>query len=285
MRNIFLFIRRYSTLLLFLLLQGFSIYLIVHYNRYHNAVFSATANQLTGKVNAQYNRVEDYFHLKRTNDSLLKANERLYNKLRENFHIPDTLSKIVIDSLKVDSLEGHRKYRYLQATVLENSVTTQSNYIVLGRGSNQELKNRMGIIDINNGVVGIITELSGDYAVVMSLMHKDSRINGKLLHGGETGTIMWDGKTPNIVSLIDIPKSAKVAKGDTIITSGFSTTFPKGLLIGYVTEVLSEKSKNNYIIKIKTAADFYNLQHVYVIDNKQQEAVKQLLDKVTQQNK
>lgn len=285
MRNIFLFIRRYSTLLLFLLLQGFSIYLIVHYNRYHNAVFSGTANQLTGKVNAQYNRVEDYFHLKKTNDSLLKANERLYNKLRENFQIPDSLSKIVIDSLKIDSLEEHRKYRYLQATVLENSVTTQSNYIVLGRGSNQELKNRMGVIDINNGVVGIITELSGDYAVVMSLMHKDSRINGKLLHGGETGTITWDGKTPNIVSLIDIPKSAKVAKGDTVISSGFSTTFPKGLLIGYVTEVLSEKSKNNYIIKLKTAADFYNLQYVYVIDNKQQEAVKQLLDKATQQNK
>lgn len=285
MRNIFVFIRRYSTLLLFLLLQGFSIYLIVHYNRYHNAVFSGTANQLTGKVNAQYNRVEDYFHLKKTNDSLLKANERLYNKLRENFQIPDSLSKIVIDSLKIDSLEEHRKYRYLQATVLENSVTTQSNYIVLGRGGNQELKNRMGVIDINNGVVGIITELSGDYAVVMSLMHKDSRINGKLLHGGETGTITWDGKTPNIVSLIDIPKSAKVAKGDTVISSGFSTTFPKGLLIGYVTEVLSEKSKNNYIIKLKTAADFYNLQYVYVIDNKQQEAVKQLLDKATQQNK
>lgn len=285
MRNIFLFIRRYSTLLLFLLLQGFSIYLIVHYNRYHNAVFSSTANQVTGKVNAQYNRVEDYFHLKKTNDSLVKANERLYNKLRENFQIPDTLSKIVIDSLKIDSLEQHRKYRYLQATVLENSVTTQSNYIVLSRGSNQELRNRMGIIDINNGVVGIITELSADYAVVMSLMHKDSRINGKLLHGGETGTIIWDGKTPNIVSLIDIPKSAKVAKGDTIITSGFSTTFPKGLLIGYVTEVLSEKSKNNYIIKLKTAADFYNLQYVYVIDNKQQEAVKQLLDQATRQNK
>lgn len=285
MRNIFLFIRRYSTLLLFLLLQGFSIYLIVHYNRYHNAVFSSTANQLTGKVNAQYNRVEDYFHLKKTNDSLLKANERLYDKLRENFQIPDTLSKLVVDSLKTDSLEPYRKYRYLQATVLENSVTTQSNYIVLGRGSKQELKNNMGIIDINNGVVGIITELSGDYAVVMSLMHKDSKISGKLFKGGETGTITWDGKQPNIVTLSDIPKSAKVAIGDTIITSGFSTTFPKGLLIGYVTEVVPEKSKNNYIIKLKTTANFYNLQYVYVIDNKQQEAIKQLLDSVNKKIK
>ncbi len=285
MRNIFLFIRRYSTLLLFLLLQGFSIYLIVHYNRYHNAVFSSTANQITGKVNEQYNRVDDYFHLKKTNDSLVKANEKLYNKLRENFQIPDTLSKIVIDSLKIDSLEQHRIYRYLQATVLENSVTTQSNYIVLGRGKNQDLKDGMGLIDVNNGVVGIITTVSGDYAVVMSMLHKDSHISGKLLKGGETGTLNWDGKAPNIVSFTGIPKSAKVVKGDTVITSGFSTTFPKGLLIGFVTEVIPEKSTNNYTIKLKTAADFYNLQYVYVIDNKQQEAVKQLLDKATQQSK
>ena len=285
MRNIFLFIRRYSTLLLFLLLQGFSIYLIVHYNAYHNAIFSNTANQFTGKISEQYNKVEDYFHLKKTNDSLWQANERLYNKLKENFQLPDTISKFVIDTLKIDSLEEHRKYRYLRATVLENSVTTQSNYIVLGRGKNQELKEGMGLIDINNGVVGIITTVSNDYAVVMSLLHKDSHLSGKLLKGGETGTLSWDGKEPNIISITGIPKSAKVSKGDTIITSGFSTTFPKGLLVGYITEIVPEKSTNNYAIKIKTAADFYNLQYVYAIDNKQQEAVKELLEKAAQQNK
>lgn len=209
----------------------------------------------------------------------------MYNKLKENFQVPDTVSKFVIDTLKIDSLEEHRKYRYLRATVLENSVTTQSNYIVLGRGKNQELKEGMGLIDVNNGVVGIITAVSSDYAVVMSLLHKDSHLSGKLLKGGETGTLSWDGKAPNIISITGIPKSAKVAKGDTVITSGFSTTFPKGLLIGTVTEVVPEKSTSNYSIKLKTAADFYNLQYVYVIDNKQQEAIKEMLDKATQQSK
>ncbi len=285
MRNIFLFVRRYAVLLFFLLLQGFSIYLIVQYNKYHHAVFSNTANNVTGKVNQQFNKVEDYFFLKKTNDSLLKANEQLYNKLRQNFQLPDTLSRTVIDTLKIDSLEEHRRYTYLLATVISNAVNTQSNYIVLGRGKNQQLKEGMGIIDINNGVVGIVTALNNNYAVVMSLMHKDSHINGKLLNGGETGTLNWDGKTPNIVSITGIPKTAKVAIGDTIITSGYSTTFPKGLHIGVVTEVTPEKSSNNFYIKLKTAADFYNLQHVYAIDNKQQEAVKEILDQATQQNK
>ena len=98
MRNIFLFVRRYFNLLFFLLLQGFCIYLIVHYNSYHNAVFSSTANQLTGKVNEQYNKIENYFHLKITNDSLVKANEALYNKLKADFQLPDTATKAVIDT-------------------------------------------------------------------------------------------------------------------------------------------------------------------------------------------
>ncbi len=280
MRNIFLFIRRYFNFLFFLLLQGFCIYLIVHYSKYHNAVFGNIANQLTGKVNTQYSRVEHYFRLKKTNDSLVSANEKLYNKLKANFELPDTTSKTVIDTIRVDSIEQHRKYTYYGAKVVYNSVASQNNFIVLGRGQAQQLKEGMGIIDPNNGVVGIITELSKDYAVVMSLLHKDSHISGKLLKSGETGTLNWDGRIPNIISLIGIPKSAKVAVGDTIISSGFSTSLPKGMIVGTVTELIPEKSTSNYLIRFRSAANFYNLEYVFAIDNKQTEDINNLLDKV-----
>lgn len=280
MRNIFLFVRRYFNFIFFLLLQVFCIYLIVHYNKYHNAVFSGTANQLTGKINEQYNKVEDYFHLKRTNDSLVKANERLYNKLRADFMLPDTASKMVVDSIRIDSILQYRRYNYISATVIENSVNTQSNFIVLNRGLSGGLKKGMGVIDLSNGVVGSITDISNDYAVVMGLLHKDSHLEGMLLRGdGETGTLSWDGVTPNIITMNRIPKSAKIAKGDTIISSGNSTSIPRGMLLGFVTEVIPEKSSNNFLIKFRSAANFYNLQYVYAIDNSQQEAIDKLLEK------
>ena len=283
MRNIFLFIRRYFNLLFFLLLQGLCIYFIAHYSRYHNAIFSGMMNQVTGKVNEQYNKVEYYFQLKRTNDSVMAANERLYNKLRADFELPDTLSKTIIDTLRIDSLEQYRKYEYLRAKVVANSVSALNNYIVLNRGAAGHLREGMGVIDANNAVVGRITEVSNDYAVVMSMLHSDSHINGKLLHGGETGTLSWDGKVPNILSLNGIPKSAKVNKGDTIITSGFSTSFPKGMMIGVVEQILPEKSTNNFTIKFRTAANFYNLEFVFVIENKQAEAIDKLLEKTKKQ--
>ncbi|MBK7884568.1 MAG: rod shape-determining protein MreC [Chitinophagaceae bacterium] len=184
----------------------------------------------------------------------------------------------------MDSLKQYVKYTYLSATVVANSVTAQNNYIVISRGNAQSVKEGMAVIDINNGVIGITSEATSGFTAVMSLLHKDSKISGKLLKSGETGTISWDGKMPNIVSFTGISKGAKVTKGDTIITSGFSTSFPKGLVIGYVEEAIPEKNTSNYSIKLRTAANFYNLQYVFVINNKQQNEINELLDKVKKQS-
>ena len=139
--------------------------------------------------------------------------------------------------------------------------------MVLSRGSKDGIKEGMGVIDPNFSVVGIVTEVNQQYAVVMSLLHKDSHISGKLQKTGETGTLSWDGEMPNIITLNGIPKSAKINKGDTIISSGFSTALPKGIKIGNVEEVFKEKSTNFFKVKFRTSANFYNLQYVYVIDN------------------
>jgi rod shape-determining protein MreC len=280
MRNIFLFIRRYFNFIFFLFLQGFSIYLIVHYNKYHNAIASVHTNEITGRVNEQYNKVDYYLQLKKTNQQLVKDNERLRNLMKANFESPDTTNKIVIDSIPYDTLGNHRKWLYQAAKVVSNSVSAQNNFIVLGRGSGQQLKKDEGVIDSNNGVVGIVTDVSENYAVVMSLLHKDSKINALLKNDPQGGgTIIWDGKEPNYLTMINVRKSVKVAKGDTVYTSGITTTFPYGLMIGTVDQVEPEKSTNNYIIKIKSTANFYNLQFVYAIDNSEREEINKLVEK------
>lgn len=277
MHNLFLFIRRYFNFILLVLLQGFSIYLLVHYNTYHNAVASAFMNEVTGKINSRYNKVDYFFQLRNTNTQLANENERLRNLLKVNFERPDTSTKIITDTLAVDSLGHRRKWLYLSAKVVSSSVAAQNNFIVLERGSAQQLTKDQGVVDPNNGVVGIITDVSENFAVVMSLLHKDSKISVKLKKGGETGQVIWDGKDPNRLSLIDIRKSARVAKGDTIITSGYTTTFPYGLLVGTVDKVQNDKSTNNFIIELKSTVNFYNLQYVYSIENFQKEEINRIL--------
>jgi rod shape-determining protein MreC len=280
LRNIFLFIRQHFNLLLFLFLQIFSIYLIVSYSKYHNAVFAESFNKVTGKINSRYSNINQYFHLKKMNDSLIRVNENLYNKLKSDFSIPDSATQLQIDSLKLDSFSTFKKYSYLSARVVSNSVTNQINYIVLDRGKKDNLKEGMGIIDPYGNAVGIIVGVNQDYAIVMSLLHKDSHISGKLYKTGETGTLLWDGKDPETLILSGISKSAKICKGDMIITSGFSTAFPLGIKIGSVTKVYNEKANNNFKIFCKSATNFYNLTYVYIIQNKDQDGVTAMLEKV-----
>ncbi|MEO8765760.1 MAG: rod shape-determining protein MreC [Ginsengibacter sp.] len=284
MRNIFIFIRIYFNFLFFLFLMGLSLFMLFTYNRFHHTVYSAAAGEITGRINQRYNDVEYYFQLKKTNDSLVKANEMLYNKLKQDFEMPDTSTRLSIDTIKIDTLLHQRKYRYLPAKVIGSSVSEKNNYLQLHRGSLQGVAADLGVTDINNSVVGTVVDISNNYAVVMSLLHRQSNISAQLKKTGETGSIVWDGVQTNVVLLREISKEVKVAKGDTVITSGNSDKFPYGLLVGTVKDVENDKTSNTNIIRVKTAANFFNLQYVYIINNLQKEEPAQLLKKVKKAN-
>lgn len=281
MRNIVFFIRRYFNFIFFLILQSLSIYLIAAYNKYHSAVGGVYMNEVTGAINLRYNKIDNFLQLKEKNDLLQKENEHLRNSLAANFESPDTSSKLVRDSIPMDTLGKQRVVLYQRAKVISNSVIAQNNYIVLARGTAQNLNKDEGVIDPANGVVGVVTEISANYAVVMSLLHRDSKINAILKNdpsGG--GTVIWDGKEPNYLSFINVRKSAVAKKGDTVITSGITPKFPYGMLIGVIDEISPDKSTNNYIIKLRTTANFYNLQYAYVVKNLQKDEVEKLLENV-----
>ncbi len=172
----------------------------------------------------------------------------------------------------------------MQAKVVANSISLPNNYLQLSRGALQGVSKDLGVIDANSNVVGTVIDISNNYSVVMSLLHMQSSISGKLRKTGEEGSVVWDGKQPNIVLFNGISKGVKMAVGDSVVTSGFTDRFPYGLLIGTVKEILLDKKTNNYIIKLKTAANFYNIQFAYVISNLLKEEPQQLLKRVQKSN-
>jgi len=233
------------------------------------------ASEVTGRMSERYNNIEYYFHLKRTNDALVKENERLNNMLLQNFAPSDTSSRIVVDSIKVDSLEQYRRYRYYPARVVESFTSLQTNYIMLQRGTVQGIQKDMGVIS-PQGIVGRIVNVSDNYSTAMILLNRQFKTNAKLKKGGERGSVEWDGKDPQYVYLKDIPKSATVTKGDTVITSELSSIFPPNIMVGTVNAIINDKSSNFYTLKLKTATNFYSVFYVYVIADLHREERKQL---------
>ena len=268
MRNVFLFLRRYSTFLIFLLLQIISLWFLFTYNRFHRAKFLGIASEVTGRISTEYNKVEDYFHLKDENLRVHRMNDSLMNLLKSNFAKLDTNSKIVKDSIPYDTMGHYRRYLFRDATVIYNSVSSQKNYIQLNKGSKQGIKDNMAVISSDGYPVGVVLNVSPDFSEVMSLLHVQNTINASLKKSGEFGSLQWDGKDPRFLILKNIPKSAEVHKGDTVLTSTYSYNFPPGYMIGTVAEI-KDNSTGFYVLKIKTAADFFTLQQVHVIENMQ----------------
>jgi rod shape-determining protein MreC len=276
-RNVFLFIRKYANFLFFLLLQITALSFLFRYNKYHEAAFLNVAGEFTGSINQRYSKVEYYFRLKNINEQLASENLRLNQLLRENYERPVGNEKSVLDTVQTDSLREIRKYTWMGAQVVGSTVNTQVNFITIHRGLLQDVRPNMGVVS-PQGIVGIVLNVSDNYSSVMTLLHRQFKVVVKLKNGGDRGTIEWDGISPTYVSLKDIPKSASVKQGDTVVTSPTSSIFPGNLMVGTISEIVDDRSSNFYSLKVKPATNFFNIEYVYVIANTQLLEQKRLED-------
>lgn len=266
MRNIILFIRRFRTFFTFLLLQGLAIWFLYNYNKFHRAKLLGVANEVTGRINSQYNKFEDFFTMKAENQRLHRLNDSLLNLLSLNFMEVDTSSRVVKDSLSYDTSGMVRRYIWRDAKVVNNTVRFDKNYIQINRGANQGIKDNMSVIGSDGSAVGVIINVSPNFSVVMSLLHVQSKRSVFMKRTGSMGTVEWDGKNPLFLTLRNIPKSDSLVKGDTVLTSA-NSNFPPGCMVGTVEEIVTDKSTNFYVIRLKTSANFFNLQQVHVVEN------------------
>jgi rod shape-determining protein MreC len=269
MQQIINFIIRNKTFLLFLLLFSLSILFTIQSHSYHKSKFINSANFLTGGVYNTVNNINSYFSLKEQNDILSEENKRL-KALIANLEIKsDTTFK---DGFVIDS-----SYHFTSANVIKNSYSLTNNVLLLDKGKKDGIKQDFGVVS-SKGIVGIVDKTSGRYATVISILNKTSKISAQLKKTNHFGTMIWDAKTPEYIQLVDIPKIAPLSEGDTIVTSGRSSIFPKGILIGTVHDFHLDIAENFYEINIKLFNDMTSLEHVYIIENKDISEITNLLN-------
>ncbi len=275
MRNVFLFLKRYSVLIIFLVLQGLALSMLFSYNRFHQTTYGMFSNEVAGSLNKRVNKVESFFTLSEQNQALRKQNAALLSYLPSGSVSPDTSFLVVSDTIAVDSLKSYRQYQYYDAKIISNSVFLQQNYIVLHRGSVQGIVSNMAVVG-TDGLIGTVISVSENMAIVMSLLHRQSKVIAVLKKGSGLGEVTWDGKDPRFLVLSKVPKTIVVKKGDTVVSSPYSDKFPPGIPIGYVEKIDQDQETNTYKLKIRTAVDFYAVQHAYIVKNLLQEEIDQL---------
>ncbi|WP_103069857.1 rod shape-determining protein MreC [Aquimarina sediminis] len=268
MQQIINFLIKNKHFLLFLLLLFLSLVFTIQSHSYHKSKFVSSTNFLSGGIYGWQHSISDYFGLKNENKRLLEENERLHNQL----------SALGVDSVAtqfLDTTSFNTPYTYTKARIIKNDYSKIDNYILINKGEKDSIFADMGVIT-DKGIIGIIENTSKNYSRVISILNSNSRINAGLKKSNQYGSLVWNGKDPNIVQLETIPRQALIKEGDTIITHGRSTIFPKGIGIGTIASYRLNQNKSYYLIDVKLFNDMSNIGFVYAIKNNNADEIKSL---------
>ncbi len=270
MNNIFKLIWGYRFQLNFLFLFVISVSLIVKNNHYHNTSFFTSYFELSGSLHKKTSGLKQYLHLKEENERLAKENAILKQDSRSALYKRSN-GRITINDTVYD-----QKYLYLNAQVVNFSLSQPVNYIILDIGSKQGVRPEMGVTT-SDGLVGVVKDVSKNFCSVISLLNNKTELPAVLQKSGYSGRVVWEQKDQSTLTLYDIPKNIDVLAGDLVVTGRASSTFPEGVTIGYVEQIEDIPGEPFYKIFLKTAVSFNNLSHVYVIENvlkTEQDAIK-----------
>ncbi len=252
----------YRAFLLLLFIEIVCIWLLVRNNPYHSASYFHTSNTLIGNIYKIRNNISQYFSLPDINEQLANDNATMRELLSQS-QIP-----IIVDT-KQDSLELSHidyKYKYLSAKIINNSTNQMHNFLTLNKGRVNGVEPGMGVISAL-GIVGKVMSVSENFSTVSSLLNTDVYVSAYLKRNTTFCSINWGGRDILKTKLLYVPRHIVLEKGDSVVTSGYNSIFPKNIPIGFIDDFSLTPNSSFYEIEVNLSNDFSKLAYVYVIKN------------------
>lgn len=275
MRNLTEFLARYHHWFLFLLLEVAGLVLLFRYNSYQGSAWFSTANAVMGKVYEWDSEVQAYFSLVEVNRELTQRNIYLEKQVET---LGNQLTTATRDSnwVRRGQLALLDSYKLIPAKVVSNTVDKHDNFLTIDKGRADGVKDGMGVVS-GTGVVGIVYLVSEHYAVVIPVLSSKSSISCSLQGRGYFGYLHWTGGDTRKAWLDDVPRHAAFRLYDKVVTNGYSSVFPAGILVGKVLHVYNSPDGIAYRIQVELSTDFAKLRDVCVIDNQMLEERLQIM--------
>ena len=265
MRNLLEFLAKYNHWFLFLILEVASLVLLFQYNSYQGSVWFSTANAVNGRILAWDAEIESYFSLTKANEELTQRNLYLEQQVRA---LSGKITEITQDSgwTKRDQMALLKDYRLIPAKVVSSTLNRHDNLITIDKGYEDGVRKDMGVV-CGNGVVGIVYLTSNHYSVVIPTLNTASNISCAIHGRGYFGYLRWTGGDTKTAYVDDIPRHAHFRLYENVETSGYSSVFPPGILVGRIQHVYNSADGVSYRLQIVLSTDFGTLRNVCVIDN------------------
>lgn len=272
------FLRRHNYLLLFIVLEYFSLSLLIRFNNYQGSVWCTGANNAVARIDRWYLDLWSYVNLGEVNRELTARNTQL---MLENDLLREAMLTLNRDTSEVERamMRNLVNYEMISAKVISNSKGTKNNYLVIDRGSRHGVREKMGVVG-GCGVVGVVYLVSSDHSLVIPITNQKSSISCRIQGQSHFGYLHWDGSSMDRAYLDEIPRHAQVEEGWMVETSGHSSVFPPGIYVGKIENIENSEDGQSYKLDIHLGTDFSNLREVEVIATPYRTAIDSLFSKI-----
>ena len=259
MNKLLLFFSRNRVLFSFLILEFFSIWLVVNRNSYQQASFFLLSVEWTGRIDQAKRSFLETLSLKEQNETLMQENARLKEIIQNTQPQGGVRSDLPPELLN--------RYYYIPSNVINQTTELMNNYLTLNKGRMDGVSEGMGIIS-STGVVGKVISSSSHFSLAQSILNPNFFIASKISRTGIQGSAKWDGSNIYKSQLLYIPRNLDVRIGDTILTSGFNSVFPAEVPIGIVNDVQAEEGAAFLSISFILFHDFKKTDLVYAVGDR-----------------
>lgn len=220
-------------------------------------------SKLTDKAEQLYNYIYNYESLAAENAALkariaeLEENERYAADItRENERLRDILE-----------LKNSREdFVLVDGYIISRSSQEWSRTVTIDIGSNAGIAAGMCAITANGEVVGIVSEVGTNFAVIKSVLDPSLEISGTIAASGYNGMVQGETSTggKELLRMDYLPSAAVIRNNDQVVTSG-STLYPRNLILGYVVDAGFDDTGIAKFAILKPAVDLGSLEQVFIV--------------------
>ena len=264
MQNLIEFLAKFNHWIVFVLLEVICFVLLLSYNSYQSSVWFSSANMVAGKLYAISAEVESFFSLATINKELTQRNvllEHELNKLENHLRQQGDTSAINSETMRMLA-----EFKLIPAKVVSNEVSKKDNLITIDKGSIDGVQEDMGVV-CGNGLVGIVYLVSPHYSVVIPVLNSKSNISFVIQGRDYFGYLHWTGGDSRKAYVDDVPRHAHFRLGDKVVTSGYSSVFPPGVMVGKILHAFNSPDGQSYRLQVELSTDFGKLRDVCVVND------------------
>ena len=165
--------------------------------------------------------------------------------------------------------EAHEDFELVDGYIISWSSNDWSSTVTINRGTKDGLDVGMCAITANGQVVGLISQVGYNYAVIKTVLDSSIEISATLSSTGGTGYngMVKGGYAPGLSGLLRmnyLPSNSVIHNNDQVVTAG-STVYPRGLILGYVMDAGYEETGIAMYALLRPAADIGSLEQVFIV--------------------